>query len=294
MNNYFLSIVCLLLLLISCKTRNIDHIVYYNKINDIDSVYRFHHDTSATIKNCKKLFRKYGVHNQERLREFETYILLSHLKGKNFGGKKSLYELIDIITPNKYWYKDFSFFKYYGIDSLEVLRRISTREKKYNKILNDSFQIAFYRDQHFRRNGYNDSTILNDKKNIQLLRRSLKNIGFPSPAVIGPLKGYDQDIQYLLLSHVVSYKEDYLFYKEELFKHLKSGHVDPRDYAEMIDKYNTVFLDSAKSQYALWNPQELPPYDTLKIDKNRKFLGLRGLKHNSKVPKTMKQILVIK
>lgn len=205
-----------------------------------------------------------------------------------------MYKLIDLITPHKVWYKDYSFFKYYGIDSLEVLHRIKLREQKYNKILNDSFQVALYRDQHFRKDGYNELTKLNDLKNIELMRWALKNYGFPSPLKIGPLKNSNGDIQFLLLSHVVSYHDDYYFYKNEMLKYLKNGDVDPRDFAEMIDKFNTTQLNQIKSLYALWNPQEMPPYDTLRIDKNRKLIGMRGLKHNSIVQKDMKQILVIK
>lgn len=228
------------------------------------------------------------------MREFETYALLSHLKGKKFGGKKSLYELIDIITPNKFWYKDFSFFKYYGIDSLEVLKRIKLREEKYNKILNDSFEIAYYRDQHFRKDGYDELTKINDLKNINLLKWTLKNYGFPSPAKIGPLKYPDPDVQSLLLIHFPGYKDGFLFFKKELIQYIESGDCDPYDYAVMVDRQQTTYIDPTKSLYGLYNPYEIPPYDTLRIDKNRKSIGLRGLKHNSKVPKDMKQILILK
>lgn len=42
---------------VSCKTKNINHIVYYNELNRIDSIYRFQNDTLETIKNYKKLFK---------------------------------------------------------------------------------------------------------------------------------------------------------------------------------------------------------------------------------------------
>lgn len=289
---FFFGIV---LFVASCKTGNINHIVYYNKVNEIDSLFLFHKDTMLAIKNYKKLFRKYNPHNQERLREFETYIMLCHLKSKKFGGKKSLYKLIDLITPHKVWYKDYSFFKYYGIDSLQVLKKITKREEKFNKVLNDSFELAFYRDQHFRKDGYNVLTRLNDLKNIELMKWTLKNYGFPSPIRIGPLrKNPYVDVQQALLIHVPPYNEAYHFYKKELLQYVKSGECDPYDYASMVDRHHTTYIDSSKSLYALYNFYELPPYDTLRIDKNRKKIGLRGLKHNSKVPRDMKQILVIK
>ena len=282
------------LLFVSCKTKNINHIVYYNKANAIDSVFRFQKDTMGTIKNYKKLFRKYGAHNQERMREFETYIMLSHLKNKKFGGKKSLYKLINFITPYKIWYKDYSFFTYYKIDSLEVVRRIKLREQKYNKILNHSFQVAYYRDQHFRKDGYDGLTKINDLKNIQLMKWTLQKYGFPSPEKIGPLKTGYEDIVFVLLAHVSTY-EAYHFYKKELYKYVMSGECNPKHYAMMIDRHIAFQMESTKSDYgSKVNSNEPLPYDTLRIDKNRKLLGLMGMKHYSKVPKDMKQILVIK
>lgn len=292
---YFLLFSFIFLFFASCKIKNINHIVYYNKVNHIDSIYRFSNDTLLAIKSYKKLFKKQGYNNQEKLREFEIYILLSHLKNKKFGGKKSLYKLIDLITPNKVWYQDYTFFTKYGIDSLEVLRRIKKREGKYNKILNDSFQIAYFRDQHFRQNDNIDLIKINDLKNIKLFKWTLDNFGFPSAEKIGPLRNnMYADVQNTLLIHVPAYNEAFQFYKKELLKFVKSGECDPYDYAIMIDRQYTTFIDSTKSLYGLYNPHETPPYDTLRIDKNRRAIGLRGLKHNSKVPKDMKQILIIK
>lgn len=289
-----IGLIFVILLFVSCKTKKFNHIVYYNKVNGIDSVFRFEKDTMVTIKNYKKLFRKYNPRNQERMREFETYILLSHLKNKNFGGKKSLYKLIDLITPYKIWYKDYSFFKLYGIDSLKVVKQIKLREQKYNKILNDSFQVAYHRDQHFRKDGYDTLTRINDLKNIELMKWTLKNYGFPSPEKIGPLKTGYEDIIFVLLAHVHDY-DGYHFYKKELYKYVKTGSCNQRYYAMMIDRYIAFHGDSTSSDYgSKVSTYETFPYDTIRIDKNRKLLGLMGMKHYSKVPKDMKQILVIK
>ena len=63
----------------------------------------------------------------------------------------------------------------------------------------------------------------------------------------------------------------------------------------MIDRHIAFQMESTKSDYgSKVNSNEPLPYDTLRIDKNRKLLGLMGMKHYSKVPKDMKQILVIK
>ena len=119
----------------------------YNKVNDIDSAFRFQKDTLTTIKKYRKLFKKYPPKNQERIYEFETFIKIADKKSKKFGGQKNLNKLIPLVAPNwKFKKQEKDFFKLYqkyGIDSLEIEQKISTWKKGLNKQLVDSFSIAF-------------------------------------------------------------------------------------------------------------------------------------------------------
>ena len=83
---------------VSCKSRN--YITYYNKANSIDSVYKFNRDTIAFIKRYKKLFKKYNPpKSYAAYSKYETYIVFSDKYSKKFGEKKSLYKLLDLVSP---------------------------------------------------------------------------------------------------------------------------------------------------------------------------------------------------
>lgn len=289
-------LILLILMLISCKIKNFNYIDYYHETLCIDSVYRFHKDTLATIKNYKKLFRKYGPHNQERLREFETYIYLSHKLNKNFGGKKSLYKLIDMITPYKQRYTDYSFFKKYGIDSLEVENRFLKREEKYNKTLIDSFRVAIYRDQSTRKIEYNNETKIADLKNINLFKWTLQNYGFPSTEKVGSIDlWYAKSFYYSMFIHFHDYEEEYQFLEKELLKYIKSGECNPYVYAAMVDRHYKTYIDKTKSLYYVYPAaHEEKHIDSIRIDKNRNKIGLPSLKHTRLIPSDRLQILKLK
>ncbi len=291
---FYLWILIFICSIYSCRTRNFNYINYYNKALAVDSVFRFHKDTIATIKGYKKLFKKYGKHNQKRLREFETYILLCHLKHKNFGGKNSLYQLIDMITPHKEWYTDYSFFKAYGIDSLEVAARIKKREEQYNKILIDSFTLALKRDQESRRNGYTEETRKADLENINLFKWTLKNYGYPSEAKLGKLNYPHLDLNEVLLLHFHDYKTEYESLEKELLSYVKSGECNPYTYGRMIDRYHREHITQEKTPYYLYPGMKETIIDTIRINKNRKTLGLPSLRHTKLIPRDRKQLLIIK
>ena len=260
----------------------------------IDSILRFHKDTLTVVHKYKRHFKKYKPFNQERLREYETYIFLSHKLNMNFGGKKSLYKLIDLITPYKYRYKDYSFFKKYGIDSLEVLKRMKKRERKYNQILIDSFTVAFERDQSTRKNGYTNETSLADLKNFNLLKWSLKNHGFPSTEKVGALtKWHYDDFYSILLIHFMDL-DKYVYCKENLLQNVKSGECVPYHFASMVDRYETEVLKNKDYYNVRKTGDDLTVEDSIKIDKNRMSLGLPRMKHASLLPGRHLQILKLK
>lgn len=280
----------------SCKTKNFNYVDYYNEVHVIDSIYRYHKDTLTIIRKYKNLFRKYGSHNQERLREFETYILLSHYKNKKFGGKKSLYKLIDLITPYKERYTDYSFFKKYRIDSIEVAKRFKKREEKYNKILIDSFRIANLRDQITRKIEYNNETRKADLQNINLFKWTIQNYGFPSTEKVGSVDKYYARAYYdIMFIHFHDYEEEYQFLEKEFLKYVKSGECNPYSYAAMVDRHYVLHVDKTKSLYNVWPAfHEEKHLDTLRININRKKIGLPSLKHTRLIPTDRLQILKLK
>lgn len=48
----------ILIILFSCKSKELNYINYYNATYDIDSIYRYKKDTITALKLYKKLFKK--------------------------------------------------------------------------------------------------------------------------------------------------------------------------------------------------------------------------------------------
>jgi len=250
-------IVCLFLC--ACKNRN--YILYYNKVNEIDSLYRMANQSEKAVEQYRKLFKKYNPKNQDRIMEYETYIRLSNQYHKNFGGKKSLYKLIPLIAPYEGSEKNyFALFQKYGIDSIEVRRRIADWKKGLNKRLIDSFSIAFTRDQAEGRRNF-QLMEKNDKINAQLLKWTFENYGYPSVQKIG-LIGNDGVFMPMhpLFSHMVGEKE-YFYFKAKMLKYVKSGIL-----------------------YGIY-PSNDVIVDTIKVNQERKKIGIPSIKHSSKIAK---------
>ncbi len=127
-NFKYITYLILCLFLYACKNRN--YLLYYNKVNEIDSIYRMANKPEKAIKKFKKLFQKYEPKNQELTEEYKTYIKLADQYHKNFGGKKNLYKLITLIAPYGNEYKKlYPLCKKYGIDSLEINQKVADWKK---------------------------------------------------------------------------------------------------------------------------------------------------------------------
>ena len=176
MKNYINKIPCIVLVfvLFSCKIKHSNYIIYYNRVNEIDSILRFQKDSLKAYKMYKKLFKKYDPKNQFRIEEFKNYILIADKLKKRFGGKKSLNKLIELEAENQYFLNDYTLYKKYKIDSIVVKSRIDLYWKKsLNKILVDSFSVAFRRDQIEQRQNI-EILKINDRKNSELFKWTLK------------------------------------------------------------------------------------------------------------------------
>lgn len=265
----FLLLLFLLMLITSC---NKNYITYYNKVNQIDSIYRLAHNPELAIEEYRKLFKKYPPKNQERIEEFATYITLADQYNEDFGGKKSLYKLIPLIAPYGDEYKKYlPLFNKYGIENQTVTQRINEWKNGHNKVLIDSFQIALKRDQVGRPT---DTALVrkNVKKNAEFFIWTLKNHGFPSSKKIGwfPMPTF--------MSHLSESKEYYPYIREKLGEYLISGECPPRDYARMVDMHLGF-----RKQMTMYGFNLIPVKDSAEINRNRKSIGITTLKHSVKI-----------
>ena len=276
----------LLIFIVSCKTKPVNYITYYNKVNEIDSTFRFQRDTITTIKKYRKLFRKYPPKNQERISEFETFVKIADIKNKKFGGQKSLFKLIPLVAPNwKYKKEDQDFFelyKRYGIDSLKIEQKISIWKKGLNKQLVDSFSLAFIRDQENNR----DDVFLftkNDKKNGRLLLWTFENYGYPSLQKIGLYGNNEVHMPMSSLFLHMPWQDQYLEIQKKILEYVKSGDCPPRDYAGMVDRY-LLQVKNEDILYGYYISYDTV-LDTIKVNKNRKSIGLPSLQHTAIIRK---------
>ncbi|WP_309762523.1 MULTISPECIES: hypothetical protein [unclassified Chryseobacterium] len=274
----------ILFMAVSCKRKPLNYITYYNRVNEIDSIYRFERDTLETIRQYKKLFEEYPPRNQERIQEFETYITLSDRYHKDFGGKKTLYKLIPLIAPYGQGYKKYlDLYEKYGIDSLTLKGEIvEWRRDKLNRTLIDSFSVAFMRDREDRRSD-NELTDKNDRKNAELLKWTFENYGYPSLQKIGIIGNNDVFMPMLTLFSHMSRSEYYPYFKTKLLEYVKSGDCLPRDYATMVDRHR-LYISKEEILYGCYI-DGTTQLDTLKINRNRKTIGLPSLKHSAKIRK---------
>lgn len=256
------------------------YIRYYNKVNTIDRKFKANHDTIAFIKRYNKLFKKYNPPNSNfAFSKYETYIVYADKYNKNFGERKSLYKLLDLVAPYNQHYKTlFPICAKYGIDSLSVEQKIESSKNTMNKQLIDSFSVAFVRDQGQGQGRSNSLTMVkNDRINARLLKWTIENYGYPSPQKIGMI-GNDGVFMPMLtfLSHMGgNVPEYYPYFKKALLKYVKSGECSPREYATMIDRHEHVNKREIIYGEYLFNFSNLK-----KVNRKRRSIGLKSLTHN--------------
>lgn len=288
MNRKIKFILLIVLFFFSCKSKKLNYINYYNKVYTIDSTLRVNKDTLATIKQYKKLFKKYSPSQNERIEEYEKYIKYSDRYNKNFGGHKGLDQLIIQVAPYwKYKKEDSTFFKLYkkyGIDSISVEQKVAQWKKGLNKTLIDSFSIAFERDQYNERTG--PIVDINDKKNSNLLIWTFKNYGFPSKQKIGLIGNNDRFMPMgILLNHMAG-SQNYEYFKVKLLEYVKSGECTPREYIEMVDKHQYInHLETIYGIFVHYSTPDFSASDSARINKNRRAIGFPSLKQSSKITK---------
>ena len=281
--NYFLILILLSFIIISCKTRETNYITYYNKVNEIDSIYRIAQRPKLAIKKFRKLFKEFQPKNQERIEEFENYIYLSDKYQENFGGKKNLYKFITLIAPYRNAYQEhLPLFKKYGIDSLEAVNKTDLWVRSREKVLMDSITTLFIRDQEGRRLDINISA-RNDLKNAKLMKWIFDNYGYPSLQKVGVFGNDDVFLPMSTFFSHMSASQDYPYFEKKLKRYLEMGDCSPREYSTMVDRYHLQVLKD-KILYGSYIGID-GISDTIQVNKNRKSIGLPSLKHNKIITK---------
>lgn len=284
--NKFYFILILLFAILSCKKHELNYIIYYQKVNEIDSIQRYANNEQLALEEYKKLFKEYEPKNGEKTEEYSRYLTLSdHYDKKNIN-KKSLKKLIYLLAPGAKhgWHKQYyPLFTKYGIDSLQVKQEIIDWKKKLNHTLIDSFSIAIDRDQGSRRGNYSNNFVkLMDKKNIELFKWTFENYGFPSLQKIGLTGKNGRDIHMrTFFIHYIDSK-DYEFLKKKSFEYVKSGDFDPYTYAAFVDRHEGV-IKGKPSIYGVYTLVEENSLDTVQVNKNRKSIGLASIDHRNKI-----------
>lgn len=281
--NYFLILILLSFIIISCKTRETNYITYYNKVNEIDSIYRIAQRPKLAIKKFRKLFKEFQPKNQERIEEFENYIYLSDKYQENFGGKKNLYKFITLIAPYRNAYQEhLPLFKKYGIDSLEAVNKTDLWVRSREKVLMDSITTLFIRDQEGRRLDINISA-RNDLKNAKLMKWIFDNYGYPSLQKVGVFGNDDVFLPMSTFFSHMSASQDYPYFEKKLKRYLEMGDCSPREYSTMVDRYHLQVLKDKMLYGSYIGVDGIS--DTIQVNKNRKSVGLPSLKHNNIITK---------
>lgn len=284
--------VLMIFISMSCKTIEIlnnkpNYISYYNEVLEIDSLWRVEGKEKLAVHRFSKLFEKYSAKNQNGLMEYENYIRLAEKHNMDFGGKKSLLQLIRLIAPiaHQGWLNEyFPLFDKYGIDSLTVMQELNIWQNELNKEYIDTMTIAWQRDQNPRFEGDFEQMIINDSLNHQMLLWGFEKHGFPSLQTIG-IRGNNNTSFHIstMLLHLGSSIDDpdmFRAFRSKVYDYVISGDCPPEDYARMIDRHElSVKRDSTTSYYKYKGASEIV-LDSNLVDRNRRNLGLPSLKYD--------------
>lgn len=273
----------LLFLFVSCKTREKNYINYYNRVNEIDSIYRIAHKPLTAVRKYKRLFKKYEPKNQERLDEFENYIYLSDQYSRNFGGKKTLLKFAKVIAPYGDSYKKhLPLFQKYGIDGIEIQSELLKWENSRDKVLMDSITTLFVRDQEGERADV-DLMIKNDRKNANAMKWIIANYGYPSLNKVGQMGNDNVFLPLLTFFSHMSASEDYPYFESQLKHAVKTGECPPRVYTTMVDRYH-LEIKNDDIIYATYIGNSIIS-DSAQTDRNRKSIGLPTMNHSKIITK---------
>src|SRR5690606_27105889 len=142
-----------------------------------------------------------------------------------------------------------------------------------NKELIDSVSIAMKRDAISVLEADDSLRDLNDRKNMELLKWTFKNYGFPSQQKLGYANEISMGVLLLNLGSSNIDEKDYEYLENKVLEFVKSGDCPPDYYAKMID--NSELYIKPYGKFLGFTDV----VDTLWVNKNRKSIGLPSIDH---------------
>ena len=241
---------------ISCKSyqkiggKNSNYIPYYLKVYEADSLFLVKNYSSAYEK-YDSLFKHYEPINMPLYFEFENYIKSGLLAKKDKSFKK---EFKTLFTNYGYTYgniEEDTLLQGLALRFKKSKKDIEKWQKKYSSKLDTSYRYQLtlmnFNDQKVRnQKPLNwDEVAKIDKQNDSLLRQLINVIGYPNFKNVGSFRKLNESERKVdlgvevLLNHFTSSSESFEFYNQILPYFVKKGECLPKDYAHLIDRYNT-------------------------------------------------------
>lgn len=285
------------ILMISCKSKvinrsipidknvEINYIPYYLKVYEADSLYLVkEYEKSYLILDS--LFKKYKPLNQEKFKEFETYISCAYVLNKKINLKDSILKSVENYGSNT------RYFKYDSLMNLAYLKsKISDDESlksttkylsKLNFPLRDTIKKICAVDQEIRNKNinYNDEI----KKVDSLIQIKLIDIftrnGYPGEKVIGEfyIDSTNVDLGAVFLHTNNEFRMNFLLPK--ILDAVKKGRAYPQMYTESMDRY-LYENNNQKELYGSYSRKKKNLKYPQKIDSIRRSIGLPSMKYNN-------------
>lgn len=271
-----------ILQIISCSSvRNDNYIDYYPKVYEADSLMLFAKNNKLAFKKYKQIFKTYPPKNTEFYDEYENYIKLGFDLNKNFGGRKSVENLIKLNAGWWKYKKDDSIltkiYRKYSFDEKQVNAIISDWNSGLNHTLIDSISLIKKRDQLFR--GKKEQERF-DKINETSLMNIFETYGYPNYNKIGVFNSDDKNLNLISVINHMSNSSNYDYFEKKLLEFVKNEECDPIIYAMFIDRKKS--LTNSEMQYGVWTNKIS---DTITINKHRKSIGLPSFQYHLKMMK---------
>lgn len=272
----------LILSFISCTSvKNYNYFNYYPKVYEADSLMLFAKNNNQAFKKYKQIFKTYPPKNTELYDEYENYIKLGYKLNKNFGGRKSVENLIKINAGWWKYKKDDSIlnkiYKKYSFVENQINSVISTWNSSLNHNLIDSISIIKKRDQLYRGKKEQEKQ---DKINENSLITIFETFGYPNYSKIGAISSEGKSLNIISVINHMSASTNYNYFEKKLLDFVKTGECEPNIYAMLVDRKNS--LTNSETKYGVWAKKIT---DTVLVNKNRKSIGLPSLQYHVKMMK---------
>lgn len=287
MKNCTISFLILFLtFLVSCKSGytkigsvHSNYIPYYQKIYEADSLFVIG-NYGESYRVLDSLFTLYEPINTYRIREYETYCILSRIVNKKLKSK-DFFSLVSKYGYDKNWIVGDSILNSYynSIPNSEKLYKAG--REKYVKSIDLELRAKIINmvaeDQKYR-TGKSTPEILAlrqivDSTNEQEVRKIFNDVGYPNEAIIG---NYTIDKSNVIIAPILyhtSTSTDNEYFFSKVLEYTRQGRVEPFVYAFMIDRYNLFRFD--KQLYGTFTDRLI--LSESEVNNNRHTIGIPSL-----------------